>query len=173
MLPYTLCFCRCGDAVLMLYRARPPVAYQWNGVGGKIEPGETPLACVWREVEEETGLDLRAAEAVRFAGLVRWGPGGAIGHRTGMYVFIADLVPGYPIWEDERLVPEGCLSWKPLPWVCDPKNTTVVDNIPHFLPAMLMGPAPLEYRCDYSEGLLARVTARPLRMLSGMSIAQM
>lgn len=29
---------------------------KWNGPGGKVEPGETPLECVVREVWEETGL---------------------------------------------------------------------------------------------------------------------
>ncbi len=40
----------------MLYRDRPPFARHWNGLGGKIEPDETPLACVEREVLEESGL---------------------------------------------------------------------------------------------------------------------
>ena len=60
-LVYTICFCLRGDAVLMLYRDRPPFARHWNGLGGKIEPGETPLACVEREVLEESGLNLRDA----------------------------------------------------------------------------------------------------------------
>ena len=29
---------------------------KWNGPGGKVNPGETPLECVVREVWEETGL---------------------------------------------------------------------------------------------------------------------
>ena len=29
---------------------------KWNGPGGKVKPGETPLECVIREVREETGL---------------------------------------------------------------------------------------------------------------------
>ncbi|MBW1669117.1 MAG: 8-oxo-dGTP diphosphatase [Deltaproteobacteria bacterium] len=29
---------------------------KWNGPGGKVQPGETPLECVVREVLEETGL---------------------------------------------------------------------------------------------------------------------
>jgi 8-oxo-dGTP diphosphatase len=29
---------------------------KWNGLGGKLEPGETPEECVVREVREESGL---------------------------------------------------------------------------------------------------------------------
>jgi len=29
---------------------------KWNGPGGKVQPGETPLECVVREVRDETGL---------------------------------------------------------------------------------------------------------------------
>lgn len=162
-LPYTICFCTRGDDVLMLHRAKPPVAHQWNGVGGKLEPGETPLDCIWREVEEETGLDLRTADIVRLAGLVRWGPGGALGHATGMYVFIANFPPDYPIWRDERSIPEGNLCWKPLEWVCDPCNTAVVDNIAYYLPTMLSETAVFEYCCDYREGFLTHVAQQFVR----------
>ena len=43
----------------MLLGNRPPNAGLWNGFGGKISPGETPLDCVRREVLEEAGIDLR------------------------------------------------------------------------------------------------------------------
>lgn len=65
-LPYTICFCRCGDEVLMLLRNRPPNAGLWNGLGGKISPGETPLDCVRREVLEEAGIDFRWSGEVCF-----------------------------------------------------------------------------------------------------------
>lgn len=31
---------------------------KWNGLGGKIENGETPEACAIREIKEESGLDV-------------------------------------------------------------------------------------------------------------------
>ncbi len=43
---FTLCFCLAGDKVLMLQRAKEPNLGKWNGVGGKIEPGETPRESV-------------------------------------------------------------------------------------------------------------------------------
>lgn len=34
-------------------------AGKWNGLGGKLEPGETPEECVIREVVEESGLRIK------------------------------------------------------------------------------------------------------------------
>jgi len=58
-LPYTICFCLRDDLVLMLYRSNPPTAGLWDGLGGKIETGETPLSSIQREVIEEATIDLR------------------------------------------------------------------------------------------------------------------
>src|ERR1700738_2820489 len=72
---YTICFCFQGDSVLMLFRNKPPNAQRWNGLGGKFQPGETPLMCVQREIMEEAGIDLHLAERLHFAGIVTWGSG--------------------------------------------------------------------------------------------------
>lgn len=160
--PYTICFVRCGGSVLMLLRSRPPNAGLWNGVGGKISPGETPLECVRREVLEEAGIDLRKSGEVRFGGVVRWASGvDPTGPSTGMYAFVADLRRGMDR-EGVRRTREGLLSWKPLGWVCDPGNASVVSNIPRFLPDLLRGCEPVEYRCEYAGGELVGLTARPL-----------
>ncbi|USK57773.1 NUDIX domain-containing protein (plasmid) [Cytobacillus solani] len=40
----------------MLNREKPPIMGVWNGVGGKIEKGETSDEGALREVFEETGI---------------------------------------------------------------------------------------------------------------------
>ena len=45
------------DAVLLIKKRKPKwQAGHWNGVGGKIEEGETPLKAINREFREETGV---------------------------------------------------------------------------------------------------------------------
>ena len=44
------------NVVLILKQHPPRLAGRFNGVGGKIEPGESPLAAMRREFWEETGL---------------------------------------------------------------------------------------------------------------------
>ena len=49
------------DHVLLVHKISPEwQAGKINGVGGKIEEGEDPLACIVREVREEAGLEMRA-----------------------------------------------------------------------------------------------------------------
>lgn len=55
----TLAFIFSADRaqVLLLHKQTPAwQTGQVNGVGGKNEPGETPLECIVRETREETGL---------------------------------------------------------------------------------------------------------------------
>jgi 8-oxo-dGTP diphosphatase len=167
-LPYTICFCLRGTQVLMLYRRYPPNAARWNGLGGGIEAGETPLVSVKREIMEEGGIDLDQAQDLSFTGLVTWAKDGNLTRPSGgMYTFLARLAPDFPTWPDCQMN-EGLLSWKPLEWVCDPANTAVVSNIPQFLPRMLADPRPQEYCCAYRKGVLWDfiVRAMPLEIAS-------
>lgn len=57
----SLCYLEREGQYLILHRTKKDHdvnADKWIGVGGKFEPGETPDACVQREVKEETGLTL-------------------------------------------------------------------------------------------------------------------
>lgn len=56
-----LCYIRKGGETLMLHRNKKENDVhegKWNGLGGKIEPGESPDEAVRREVMEESGLIL-------------------------------------------------------------------------------------------------------------------
>lgn len=53
-----LAFSPDADRVLLILKNRPSfLAGRWNGVGGHVEPGETPSQAMAREFREETGLD--------------------------------------------------------------------------------------------------------------------
>jgi 8-oxo-dGTP diphosphatase len=41
-----------------MHRRHPPNAGLWNGIGGKLNPGEDPYAACIREVSEEAGLHI-------------------------------------------------------------------------------------------------------------------
>jgi 8-oxo-dGTP diphosphatase len=55
----TLCYVHQNEKTLMLHRIKKVNdihAGKWNGLGGKLDPGESPEECVIREVREESGL---------------------------------------------------------------------------------------------------------------------
>ena len=57
----TLCFALRHDPVHQILLGRKKRGFgkgKLNGIGGKIEPGERPLDCILREVQEEVGIEL-------------------------------------------------------------------------------------------------------------------
>jgi len=149
-LDFTLCFLTRPGEVLLLHRNKPPNQGKWNGVGGHIEPGETPLAACLREVREETGYQVQAA---RFGGLLTWQgfeipPG-------GLYLFTAAAPAGAAT---SGL--EGRLAWQPTAWAWSAPE--VVDNLHHVLPPLLEAAAPAVYHFEYADGHISRHTLRHL-----------
>lgn len=58
----TLCYIKRNEQTLMIHRVKRENDMhkgKWNGLGGKVEPGETPEECVIREVKEECGLTVK------------------------------------------------------------------------------------------------------------------
>jgi 8-oxo-dGTP diphosphatase len=58
----TLCYVQRDGQTLMLHRVKKKNDMhqgKWNGLGGKLEAGESPEECAVREVEEESGLRCR------------------------------------------------------------------------------------------------------------------
>lgn len=54
---FTIAYIRYGDRTLMLKRSKQDdQAGKWNGLGGKVEFGESPQEAMIREVKEESGL---------------------------------------------------------------------------------------------------------------------
>lgn len=129
-LRHVICFLRRDAELLCLNRRNPPHMGMWTGVGGKIEPGELPLAAALRETREETGLTVRET---RFAGTVTWYlPSGA----GGMFAFVAD-VPRTPSLVSPRRTAEGVLAWQPLHWLLEPGNRGVAPHVQRALPDLL------------------------------------
>jgi 8-oxo-dGTP diphosphatase len=167
-LPYTICFCYRGERVLLLHRRNAPNRHRWNGLGGKIEAGESPRQSIIREMMEEANIDLNAAPSFRFAGIVTWGSrGDRPDARRGMYAYLAELSPEQALWEGERQTTEGRLAWKTLAWICDHRNKQIVSNVTYCLPHMLTATTPHSYHCDYSDIMtkLIQVTIQPTDIL--------
>lgn len=180
-LPYTVIFIRDGagaDArLLMIERLFEPNRGKRNGVGGKIDPGESPYQCALREVREETGIALTVAS---FAGVVTWTTDTASFHKSGargMYVYLADLPAGLAPDSVARETPEGRLTWCPLQDVLSGSDA-YANNVPDFLRPIIAGAAPAEYYCDYRDvgqrylGITVHPLPAEFAELSGASAAR-
>ena len=92
----TLCFVQQGSRVLMIRKKRGLGAGKINGVGGKLEKGETPEAGVVREAREELGITLlngRRRGELHFQFLD--------GYSLSCTVFVASQFDGTPIETEE------------------------------------------------------------------------
>ncbi len=140
--PYTLCLVRQGDQFLLLNRQKQPAMGMWNGVGGKIEPGETPSAAVVRETFEETGITLSQVQLAGTAVL-------RAEQAVGIYLYLADLPDGQTL-ATPRATREGILDWKSLDWILNPDNIGIISNLKHYLPNILSGP-PRQHTFTYKQ----------------------
>ena len=77
---------------------------KYNGLGGKLDPGEDVVACLRREIREEAGIE---CEALKLCGTISWPGFGQHGEDWFGFVFRIDAFSGEPLTENL----EGTLEW--------------------------------------------------------------
>lgn len=103
----TLCYVRKDQQTLMIHRVKKENdmhAGKWNGLGGKLEPGETPEECAIREIWEESGLRVKN---LILKGIITF-PGFYDEEDWYTFLFVIDDFEGELIDS-----PEGYLQWIP------------------------------------------------------------
>ncbi len=101
----TLCYVRRDGKTLMVHRIKKENDMhlgKWNGLGGKLEPGESPEECAIREIYEESGLHVSNPS---FKGILTF-PGFANDEDWYAFVFVCTEFEGELIESDE-----GNLAW--------------------------------------------------------------
>lgn len=79
-----------GERVLMVHRIARPGDEQlgkYNGLGGKVEPGEDVVAGMKRELREEARIEV---DAMRLRGTVSWPGFGRHGEDHFGFIFLVD-----------------------------------------------------------------------------------
>lgn len=102
----TLCYLRDKGKTLLIHRNKREgdlFKDYWNGLGGKVEVGESPEDCVIREMKEESGLII---ENPILKGILTFPNNRDSGETWYVFLFIAEKFSGEMI-ENE----EGELTW--------------------------------------------------------------
>jgi 8-oxo-dGTP diphosphatase len=101
----TLCYVRRNEQTLMIHRVKKANDMhqgKWNGLGGKLNPGETPEECAVREIFEESGLRVWNPQLKGFLTFP------AFAHDEDWYAFVFV----FEDFEGELIEsPEGDLQW--------------------------------------------------------------
>lgn len=96
-----------GRQVLLVRRdRRPEDAHfgKYNGLGGKLDPGEDVVSCLRREVREESGLE---CDIILLRGTISWPGFGKKGEDWFGFIFRIERWHGEPFRENA----EGSLLW--------------------------------------------------------------
>lgn len=135
-----------GQRVLMIHRnARKDDQHlgKYNGLGGKMEPGEDIAACMRREIREEAGIE---CTQMSLRGTLNWPGFGKNGEDWLGFIFVVTRFTGQPLKEN----PEGTLEWV---------GVDALDALPmwegdrHFLPLVFdADPRPFHGVMPYKDG---------------------
>jgi 8-oxo-dGTP diphosphatase len=124
----TLLFLLRNDALLLAMKKRGFGAGKWNGAGGKVEPGETPLQAAIRECQEEICV---TPTNPRLAGILHFFDLPEVEHYCHIYIatawdgepaesedmrpqwFTFDDIPYETMWVDDHLWLPELIAGKP------------------------------------------------------------
>jgi 8-oxo-dGTP diphosphatase len=123
-----------GRRVLLVHRnKRAADAHhgKYNGLGGKLEAGEDVVACLRREVREESGLE---CEQLQLRGTISWPGFGKGGEDWFGFIFLVERFAGEP-WRENA---EGVLEWVEVERVLD---LPLWEGDRYFLPLVFDHPA--------------------------------
>jgi 8-oxo-dGTP diphosphatase len=96
-----------GRRVLLIYRNANPADQhlgKFNGLGGKLDPGEDVVSGMRREIREEAGIECGALE---LRGTINWPGFGKTGEDWFGFIFRVTAFTGTPLERNH----EGELTW--------------------------------------------------------------
>lgn len=109
----TLCVLMKEGSVLLAMKKRGFGAGRWNGYGGKLEGDETPEEGVVREIKEESGTDVEAADLEKLGSIDFYFPDKPDWNQN-VIVYRTFVWKGEPI-ETEEMKPEW-FSFENIPY---------------------------------------------------------
>ncbi len=96
-----------GNKTLMVHRIKREGDLhfgKYNGLGGKMEPGEDIISCLRREISEEAGV---ICEEIHLRGTINWQGFGKNGEDWFGFIFLITKFSGVPYSSND----EGDLVW--------------------------------------------------------------
>jgi len=128
----TLCYIiNDNNEVLLAMKKRDFGQGKWNGVGGKVEAGESPIQAAIREVKEEVGLKIDNPQELGYIEFI-W-PEDKKDWNQQTYIYLAKDYSG-ELCESDECLPQWFAPDK------IPYDQMWADDI-HWYPAMLAGEA--------------------------------
>jgi 8-oxo-dGTP diphosphatase len=137
-----------AEHILMIRRDTRPddIHYgYYNGLGGKVEPGEDVASGMRREIHEEAGLSVQELD---LAGTISWPGFGKDGGNWFGFLFRITAWTGTPLTANH----EGSLHWVPIADVLA-GNVPMWESDRHFLPRVFAdSPTPFHGVMPFSQG---------------------